>query len=83
MSLLEQLNKGPQPEGKRCKCAVMLASVSEEVADRVTDILGKIAQGTGEYSATWLSRTLRQTGIIINHASLLRHARKECCCHVA
>jgi hypothetical protein len=80
MSLLEILNEGPQPREKKCKAAVVLATLSDDVLKRVTEILEKIVNGTGEYSATWLAGTLRQTGVIINHASLLRHGRKECCC---
>lgn len=80
MSLLEILNEGPQPREKRCKASVVLATLSDDVSKRVNEILDKIAKGTGEYSATWLSNTLREKGVNVNHASLLRHARKECCC---
>jgi len=80
MSLLEILNEGPQPRDKKCKTAVVLATLSDDVLKRVNEILEKIVNGTGEYSATWLANSLREKGVNVNHSSLLRHARKECCC---
>jgi hypothetical protein len=44
------------------------------------EICDKIMDGTGEYTASWLARTLRESGVSANHQSILRHSRKECCC---
>lgn len=83
MSLLEQLNEGPQPREKQCKTALQIAALPDDVALRITEILSKIVQGTGEYSASWLATTLRKQGINAHHSTLLRHGRKDCSCYVS
>ena len=83
MSLLEQLNEGPQPREKKCRAALQIDALPEDVGSRITDILSKIVQGTGEYSASWLATTLRKQGIPAHHSTLLRHGRKECSCYVS
>lgn len=82
MSLLDRLNEGPQPKGKRCKYAVTFEQLPKDLQKRITEIVSKIVAGTGEYSASWLASELRNDGIMLNHSSILRHGRKDCCCYV-
>jgi hypothetical protein len=82
MSILDKLDQGPKPPARLCKYVVIRATIDKALAEKIDDILSKIAEGTGEYNTNWLSRTLRDESIFLNHQTLLRHARKECCCYV-
>lgn len=79
MGLLDELNK-PTEYGRKCRFGVSLQRMTPEEETRVLEIADKIVMGTGEYTASWLARTLRESGISANHQSILRHVRKECCC---
>ena len=76
MTLLDNLEQGPTR-----KPVVVRSAMDKKLGAKVDEILSKIASGTGEYNTTWLARTLREDGIIINHATLNRHTFKECCCY--
>jgi hypothetical protein len=81
MTLLDKLEQGPTRKPRVCKYVVVRSAMDKKLGAKVDEILSKIASGTGEYNTTWLARTLREDGIIINHATLNRHTFKECCCH--
>jgi hypothetical protein len=81
MSILEKLEKGPTREPKICKCASTLNLIDQTLANKIREVLAKIADNTGEYNSNWLSLTLREEGVFLNHQTLLRHARKTCCCY--
>jgi hypothetical protein len=82
MSILDQLEQGPKRKPRVCKYVVTRATIDKALAEKIDEILEKIVAGTGEYNSNWLSVTLRKDGIFLNHQTLLRHARKECCCYV-
>lgn len=82
MGILERL-KEPRSSQKRCKMAVILHLMTEQESEEVQKVLASIAGNEGIYSASWLSLQLRKENYLVNHASIIRHARKECCCHVA
>lgn len=63
--------------------AVILHLMTEQESEEVQKVLASIAGNEGIYSASWLSLQLRKENYLVNHASIIRHARKECCCHVA
>ncbi len=79
MGLLDKLNE-PIEYQRKCRFQVALDRMTDEEQNRVIEIAKAIVEGTGEYTASWLARTLRESGISANHQSILRHARKECCC---
>lgn len=79
MGLMEELNS-PSDYRRRCRFAVTLERLNDQERDKVLEIAAKIVAGTGEYTASWLAKTLRESGADANHQSILRHARKECCC---
>lgn len=79
MGLLEELNN-PIDYRRKCRFGVALDRLTDDERNRVLEIADKIVQGTGEYTASWLAKTLRESGVSANHQSILRHARKECCC---
>lgn len=81
MSILDKLEKGPTRKPRICKCASTLNLIDKELANKITEILAKINENTGEYNTNWLSLTLREEGVFLNHQTLLRHARKTCCCY--
>lgn len=79
MGLLEELNS-PSESRRNCRFGVALNRLDAAERERVMEIADKIVAGTGEYTASWLAKTLREAGVAANHQSILRHARKECCC---
>lgn len=81
MGLLEELNN-PTAYRRKCRFGVALDRLNEEEQTRVLEIVDKIVGGTGEYTASWLARTLRESGVSANHQSILRHGRKDCCCGI-
>lgn len=81
MSILDKLDQGPTRLPKKCKTAVILATLDTKLADKIESILESINQNTGEYNTNWLSITLREEGVFLNHQTLSRHARKVCCCY--
>lgn len=84
MGLMERLNAPQQRRGGKVKCriAVHLMDMTEKEAAEVVRIMDSIANLEGKYTASWLSTQLRKEGYVANHATILRHARKECCCYV-
>lgn len=81
MGLLENLNQGPSPRRKaKCRARIVLDSLGKSEAQRVVEILESISTGEGRYTASWLAKELTNSGHQINHQTLLRHGRKECCC---
>lgn len=81
MGLIEELSK-PVDYRRKCRFGIALDRLTDEERQRVLEICDKIAEGTGEYTASWLARTLRESGVSANHQSILRHTRKECCCGI-
>lgn len=81
MGLLENLSQGPSPSRKaKCRAQVVLDGLGADEAGRVMEILDSINANEGRYTASWLSKELTNAGHQINHQTLLRHGRKECCC---
>lgn len=80
MSLLERLQEGPRPKGRVCKMQVILASLNKTERTEVEKVMESIVNLEGRYSANWLANQLRAAGHSVNHATILRHANKECCC---
>lgn len=81
MGLLDSLNTGPSHRRKgRCRAAVIIADLPKEEADKIGDILTSIANREGRYTSNWLAQVLTDEGHQINHQTLLRHARRTCCC---
>lgn len=80
MSLLERLQEGPRPKGRACKMQVVLGSLTNIERAEVEKVMESIVNLEGKYSANWLSIQLRSAGHSVNHATILRHANKECCC---
>lgn len=81
MSLLDKLEQGPTRAAKKCKTATTLEGIDAQLREKIEEILESIGNNTGEYNTNWLSVTLREEGLFLNHSTLLRHARKVCCCH--
>jgi hypothetical protein len=79
VGLIEELNR-PIDYRRKCRFGNALDRLNDEERQRVMEICDKIMDGTGEYTASWLARTLRESGVSANHQSILRHSRKECCC---
>lgn len=83
MGLLENLSEAPQPRRKsRCKMSLILENLTEAERGKVTEIMASLANLEGRYSSNWLARELNSAGHTINHQSVLRHARRECCCEL-
>lgn len=81
MGLKDRLTTPPQRRGStKCKLAVVLTQLSKEDLKEVERILKSLAENEGLYTASWLGRQLTQEGFFMNHSSILRHIRKECCC---
>lgn len=81
MGLLDKLNDPTPPRRKtRCRMAVVLASLTDAERTRVMDILDSLANLEGRYTSNWLASVLKEAGHSVNHQSILRHARKDCCC---
>ena len=81
MGLLDSLNTGPSHNRKgRCRAAVIIADLPKAEAEKVKDILASIANREGKYTSSWLAQVLTDEGRQVNHQTLLRHARKVCCC---
>lgn len=81
MGLLENLNAPLRRTGKtRCKMAVVIDKLKPEEQEKVNEILRSLFFNEGEYSSNWLALTLTKDGHPVNHQTVLRHARSECCC---
>lgn len=81
MGLLENLSEAPRLRRKtKCRMAVILEGLSTEERTAVENIMQSIVNLEGKYSSNWLANQLAKSGHIINHQSILRHARQECCC---
>lgn len=81
MGLLDKLNNPTPPRRKaRCRAAVIIAGLGTEEQERITEILASIANLEGKYTSSWVAQTLTNEGHQINHQTILRHARKTCCC---
>lgn len=63
--------------------AYVLRQLTDEEATEVTRIMDSIVALEGLYTASWLTQQLKANGHQINHATLLRHARKDCCCYAS
>lgn len=81
MGLLDDLRSGAWPDGVRpCKMGMVLRQLDDETVAEVNRIMDSIAKLEGLYTASWLARQLDKHGFRVNHQSILRHARGECCC---
>lgn len=83
MTLLERLKDDQRRSSKGpCRMGVLLAELGKQERDAIEEILDSIVNMEGKYSASWLAAQLRKEGYQMNHSTLLRHARKDCCCGV-
>lgn len=81
MGLLDDLRTGTSPRPhKPCKMALALKEMDDETAAEAVKIMQSIADLEGVYSSTWFARQLLNNGFVVNHATILRHARKQCGC---
>lgn len=81
MGLLDDLRNAPSPDGVRpCKLGVALSQMNDDVSSEIKRIMDSIVSLEGVYTASWLARQLSNYGFRMNHQSILRHARGECCC---
>ena len=81
MGLLDDLRSAAWPEGVRpCKMGAILRELDDDTVAEVKRIMASIVALEGLYTASWLVKQLGNHGYRVNHQSVLRHARKECCC---
>lgn len=81
MTLKDRLTAPPRHRSTvKCKLAVVLAQISKEDMKEVQRILTSLENNEGMYTASWLGKQLTQEGFYMNHSTILRHVRKECCC---
>lgn len=78
MALLEDLV--PKRRKRNCSFAVVFNDLTPQEQERVNEIMESIAQNEGRYTASWLAQQLSNNGHFTSHGTLLRHARKQCCC---
>lgn len=60
--------------------SILLGVLGSAERIEVERIMQSIVDLEGKYSANWLAIQLARSGHRINHQSILRHARQECCC---
>ena len=81
MGLLENLNRGPQHSGKKvCLASKIIGRLPDDQREKVIEIIVSIGNDEGKYTSTWLATELTNAGYRVNHSTVLRHARKVCCC---
>ena len=81
MGLLDKLNDPTPPRRKiRCRMATILNTLDPAETVKINEILESLANLEGRYTSNWLASVLKEAGHSVNHQSILRHARKECCC---
>lgn len=55
----------------------------QEALDRAVDLV-RADNGLGKsktYSASWLTKVMRQNGYNVSLSTIQRHVNKECCCY--
>lgn len=81
MGLKDRLATPPlHKSNNRCKLFVVLSQLPKEDAKEVIKVLDSLSKNEGLYTASWLAKQITQEGFYMNHSTVLRHARKECCC---
>jgi hypothetical protein len=80
MALLDKLTVTPQVL-RACVTQQLLDKLLPEEAEQTRLILDSLGSNKGDYTASWLQDTLLSEGYRVGNASLLRHARKVCCCY--
>jgi hypothetical protein len=69
-----------------CKFTRTKIKMSEEEQDALERAVGLIRQDNGlgkskTYSASWLTKVMRQHGYNVSISTIQRHVNKECCCY--
>lgn len=82
MALLDKLTVTPQVL-RACVTQQLLDRLLPDEAEQTRLILDSLGSNKGDYTANWLQNTLLSEGYRVGNASLLRHARKVCCCYYA
>jgi GTP-sensing pleiotropic transcriptional regulator CodY len=78
MALLDDLV--PKRRKRNCSFALVFNDLTLDEQQKVTEIMESIGQNEGRYTASWLATQLTKNGHFTSHGTILRHARKQCCC---
>lgn len=69
-----------------CKFSRTVARMSTEEQEAINRAIDLIREDNGlgkskSYSASWLTKVMRQHGYNVSISTIQRHVNKECCCY--
>lgn len=84
--LNDLLTPRDNPTADSCKFTRTKMKMSSEEQDAIDRAIELIRQDGGlgkskTYSASWLTKVLRQHGYNVSISTIQRHVNKECCCY--
>lgn len=84
--LADLLSPRDNTSSDTCKFTRTKMKMTPEEQDAIDQAIGLIREDNGlgkskTYSASWLTKVMRQHGYNVSISTIQRHVNKECCCY--